>query len=237
MVSANPSAGYEQSRVAASWGRELADRETTADLHVCVIDSAEVGTAYPRLAECPVDVMALVPHVEQVNLGLLAQYDAVLVGCGPNELEDSTFQSQVTRIVRVAPAIAIVSDGANPATAARIGFHGFVSRAVEPLALARTIRAVSQGEIAFPRSALTGLFQLLSFLPLGNPDGDAPVALTPRQRQIVDLIAQGATDREIATRLRISESTAHKHVQNALRRSKTRTRSQLVAVARQGASS
>ena len=143
----------------------------------------------------------------------------------------------LARIARVVPAIAIVSDGADPATAARIGFHGFVSRAVDPMALARTIRAVSQGEIAFPRSALTGLFQLLSFLPMGNSDGDGPVALTPRQRQIVDLIAQGATDREIATRLHISESTAHKHVQNALRRSKTRTRSQLVAVARQGATS
>ena len=217
-------------------GGRVLDRDLSADLHVCVIDSAEVGTAYPRLAECPVDVMALVPHVEQVNLGLLAQYDAVLVGCGPNELEDSSFQAQVARIARVVPAIAIVSDGADPATAARIGFHGFVSRAVDPMALARTIRAVSQGEIAFPRSALTGLFQLLSFLPMGN-SGEAPIALTPRQRQIVDLIAQGATDREIASRLRISESTAHKHVQNALRRSKTRTRSQLVAVARQGASS
>jgi DNA-binding NarL/FixJ family response regulator len=218
-------------------GERLADRAVMSDLHVCVIDSAEVGTAYPRLAECPVDVMALVPQVEQVNLGLLAQYDAILVGCGPKELEEASFQSHVIRIVRVAPAVAIVAEGADPATAARIGFHGFVSRAVEPMALARTILAVSQGEIAFPRSALTGLFQLLSFLPLGHAGGDAPVALTPRQLQIVDLIAQGATDREIATRLRISESTAHKHVQNALRRSKTRTRSQLVAVARHGASS
>jgi DNA-binding NarL/FixJ family response regulator len=215
----------------------LADFGVDADLHVCVIDSAEVGTAYPRLSECPVDVMALVPHVEQVNLGLLAQYDAVLVGCGRNELEEPSFQSQVIRIVRVAPAIAIVSEGADPATAARIGFHGFVSRTVEPLALARTVRAVSQGEIAFPRSALTGLFQLLSFIPLGQPGAETSIALTPRQLQIVDLIAQGATDREIATRLRISESTAHKHVQNALRRSKTKTRSQLVAVARQVAPS
>jgi DNA-binding NarL/FixJ family response regulator len=133
----------------------------------------------------------------------------------------------------VTPAIAVVPDEANPATAARVGFHGFIRRDVEPAALVRTVHAVSQGEIAFPRSALTRLFQLLSFLPLGNGNGDQPVPLTPRQMQIVDLIAQGATDREIATRLRISESTAHKHVQNALRRSKTRTRSQLVAVARQ----
>jgi DNA-binding NarL/FixJ family response regulator len=171
--------------------------------------------------------------VDYVNLALLHEYDAVLIGSSALELEDPEFQAHVVRIVRVTPAIAVVSEGANPATAARIGFHGFVSRDVAPEALVRTIRAVSQGEIAFPRSALTGLFQLLSFLPLGRAGTDQPIALTPRQLQIVDLIAQGATDREIATRLRISESTAHKHVQNALRRSKTRTRSQLVAVARQ----
>ena len=207
------------------------------DPHVCVINSVEVGEAYPRLAECPLDVMALVPRLDQANLDLLAEYDAVLIGCGPNELEDPSFQTSVARIVRVAPAVAIVGDGANPATAARLGFHGFVRRDVEPMALARTVGAVAHGEIAFPRSALAGLFQLLSFLPLGQAATDGPVALTPRQLQIVDLIAQGATDREIATRLHISESTAHKHVQNALRRSKTRTRSQLVAVARQAASS
>jgi DNA-binding NarL/FixJ family response regulator len=179
--------------------------------------------------------MALVPRVDHVNLGLLHEYDAVLIGSSAAELEDPEFQAHVLRIVRVTPAIAVVSDGANPATAARVGFHGFVSRGVAPEALERTVRAVSTGEIAFPRSALAGLFQLLSFLPLGRTAADKPIALTPRQLQIVDLIAQGATDREIATRLRISESTAHKHVQNALRRSKTRTRSQLVAVARQAA--
>jgi non-specific serine/threonine protein kinase len=57
-------------------------------------------------------------------------------------------------------------------------------------------------------------------------------ALTPRQEQIVELIAQGATDREIAGVLQISQSTAHKHVQNALRRLNAKTRSQLVASAR-----
>jgi DNA-binding NarL/FixJ family response regulator len=101
--------------------------------------------------------------------------------------------------------------------------------------VSRTVRAVSDGEIAFPRAAVTGLFKLLSLLPLSLSRGDEPVGLTPRQHQIVELIANGATDREIAAHLRISESTAHKHVQNALRRSKTKTRSQLVAVARQSA--
>ncbi len=213
----------------------MPDAADQSAIELCVVDSPELGVAYPRLSECRLDVMALVPSIEQVSTALLHEYDAALVGCSASELEDPVFQAHVVRVVRIVPAIAVVPFGAEAATAARIGFHGLVQRDVSPEALTRTVRAVSQGEIAFPRAAVTGLFKLLSLLPLSISRGDQPVALTPRQQQIVDLIAQGATDREIAAHLRISESTAHKHVQNALRRSKTKTRSQLVAVARQSA--
>jgi len=213
----------------------MLDKAASTAIQLCVVDSPELGPAYPRLDECRLDVMALVPSVEQVSPALLHEYDAVLIGCSAAELEDPAFQAQVSRLVRIIPAIAAVPQSADAATAARIGFHGLVQRDVSPEALTRTVRAVSEGEIAFPRAAVTGLFKLLSLLPLSISRGDEPVGLTPRQHQIVELIAQGATDREIAAHLRISESTAHKHVQNALRRSKTKTRSQLVAVARQSA--
>jgi DNA-binding NarL/FixJ family response regulator len=212
---------------------KMSDGAEASAIRLCVVDSPELGAAYPRLNECALDVMALVPSVDQVSVSLLHEYDAALIGCSATELEDAAFQVHIARLVRIIPGIAVVAGGADPATAARIGFHGLVRRDVSPEALTRTVRAVSQGEIAFPRAAVAGLFKLLSLLPLSISRGEEPVALTPRQHQIVDLIAQGATDREIAAHLRISESTAHKHVQNALRRSKTKTRSQLVAVARQ----
>jgi DNA-binding NarL/FixJ family response regulator len=87
----------------------------------------------------------------------------------------------------------------------------------------------SNAHAAVPDGALSALVALEH---TRLPERRAPVdveALTPRQRQIVDLIARGATDREIAELLRISRSTAHKHVQNALRRANARTRSQLAA--------
>lgn len=200
---------------------------------VCVVNSFALGAAYPRLGECDLDVMALVPSVDQVSLALLDEYDAALVGCATSELEDAALQSYIVRLVRALPAIAIMPSGADVATAAKLGFHGLVYRDVSPEALTRTVRAVSQGEYAFPRASIASLFGLLALLPMSLTRSNEPIPLTPRQQQIVDLIAQGATDREIAARLQISESTAHKHVQNALRRSKTKTRSQLVAVARQ----
>jgi len=199
-------------------------------VRIAVVDSAQSGPAYDRLSECALEVMAFVPDRSQINLTLLHEYEVVLIGCSKEELEEASFQTQLLRIARTVTAVAIVPGGLGATTAARIGFHGFIAREVRPDALTRTVAAVAQGEVAFPRATLAALLQMLSFLPF--PRSDVPTLLTPRQQQIVDLIAQGATDREIAARLRISESTAHKHVQNALRRSKTKTRGQLVAVAR-----
>lgn len=200
---------------------------------VCVVDSESLGSAYPRLGECSINAMAFVRGIRQVDLRLLAGFGAVLVGCSVAELEDAAFQAEVSRVTAAIPCIAITEPGANPATAAQLGFRGFVARDVTPDALDRTVRAVAGGEIAFPRSALSSIVRVLSAGSLRRALTGASAALTPRQQQIVELISEGATDREIATRLRISQSTAHKHVQNALRRSNARTRSQLVAVARQ----
>jgi DNA-binding NarL/FixJ family response regulator len=204
-------------------------------MRVCVVDSPELGPAYPRLAECALECMAVVPSIDQVDPRLLGEHEAVLVACSENELADPSFQAAVARIARQLPTIALVTAGADAAVAARLGFRGLLGRDVSPTALERTVRAVLLGEIAFPRSSQFGTVRSQSAFPWRPGNGDAPTILTPRQQQIVDLIAQGSTDREIAGRLRISQSTAHKHVQNALRRSNTRTRSQLVAVVRQTA--
>ncbi len=200
-------------------------------MRVCVVDSPDLGPAYPRLAETALECMAVVPSLDQVDPRLLVEHDAVLVGCSDAELMDPSFVSVIARIARQLPAIAIVCAGADAGHAMRAGFRGLIDRTVSPAALERTVRAVLQGELGFPRAALQGLAHQGGAST--DRDHDGPATLTDRQRQIVDLIAQGATGREIADRLRISQSTAHKHVQNALRRSRARTRSQLVAVARQ----
>jgi DNA-binding NarL/FixJ family response regulator len=179
--------------------------------------------------------MAVVPSIDQVDPRLLVEHEAVLVACSDKELADAAFQLSAARIARQLPTIALVTAGADAGTAARLGFRGLLYRDVSPAALERTVRAVLNGELAFPRSSQFGSLTTPTSALARNGDHEAPTGLTPRQHQIVALIAQGSTDREIAERLRISQSTAHKHVQNALRRSKTRTRSQLVAVMRQTA--
>ena len=198
---------------------------------MCVVDSREIGPAYERLGECELQLMAVLPHLEHLNAALVHEYDVVVVGCSEEMFHLPSFQTRLLQISRASRTVAVVpAPGPDAAAlAARLGFHGFVARDVSPSAFQRTLDAVLQGELAFPRTTMARLVPVLRrFLPSRSVTTDH-ASLTLRQRQIVDLIARGATDREIADVLSISQSTVHKHVQNALRRANARTRSQLVA--------
>ena len=212
-------------------------RAGSARPRVCVIDSREVGLAYARLDECRLDVMGSLPSLSQLTAATASTYDAILVGCTERLLLSPPFRTRAHQLSRAARLIALMASPTAEAgaQAASLGFVGLVSRDVTPRALERTIAATALGESAFPRTVLNGLVQMVSRLSSTRLGAYSDVALTPRQEQIVELIAQGATDREIASFLQISQSTAHKHVQNALRRLNAKTRSQLVASARQPA--
>jgi DNA-binding NarL/FixJ family response regulator len=204
---------------------------------ICVVDSKESGLAYARLDECRIDVMAVLPTIAQLVPKVARTYDATIIGCTERMLLSPSFRARVQQLSHIARLIAVVPTPSPEAgaQAAHLGFAGLVPSDVSPRALERTVRAAINGEFAFPRSALNKLLGAFLHVPARDSDrASAGTGLTPRQGQIVELIAQGATDREIAGALRISQSTAHKHVQNALRRFHAKTRSQLVAAARSG---
>jgi DNA-binding NarL/FixJ family response regulator len=162
----------------------------------------------------------------------LSGADVLVLVCAERTLLTPALQAEAERVGRRVPRIAVIADAGPEAAAyaARLGWHGFVPAEASPSTIARAIAAVSRGDLSFPASATRALVRALARVaPLD--DYSAP-ALTPRQRQIVTLIAQGATDAEIASLLQISRSTAHKHVQNARRRLHAKTRSQLVAASR-----
>lgn len=71
-------------------------------------------------------------------------------------------------------------------------------------------------------SALVGQAFLES--ALGRPSSSAAVQLTPRERSILELLAEGCTDKEIAVRLGISPSTVGSHVQNLCTKLGAKTR-------------
>ncbi|HVD31503.1 MAG TPA: LuxR C-terminal-related transcriptional regulator [Methylomirabilota bacterium] len=167
-----------------------------------------------------------------INLAAISHVDVLVVVCTERSLLTPAFQSDAVRIARGAPRVAVISEAGPEAAAyaARLGWHGFVSTDSTDAVLLGTIAAAALGELSFPASTTSSLVRALARVaPVTSIDASV---LTPRQRQIVTLISQGATDVEISSVLGISRSTAHKHVQNARRRMRAKTRSQLVAAVR-----
>ncbi len=192
-------------------------------------DGGRVG---PRLFALGWKPVATVTDLGALDTATAASCDVVVVVCTGHQLLSPFVQTEAIRIALSTPLTAVVTSAGTNAAAyvARLGWRGFVLAANATTVIARTIAASARGELAFPPSATTELARALAnFAPMTSVNS---AALTPRQRQIVSLIAQGATDAEIATTLRISRSTAHKHVQNARRRLHAKTRSQLVAASR-----
>jgi DNA-binding NarL/FixJ family response regulator len=190
------------------------------------------GRVGSRLAALGWEPLSTVTNLGALDTATAARCDVVVVVCTGHVLLGPALQSEAARIARCAPLAAVVTSAGVDAAAyvARLGWRGFVSAANATTVIARTIAAAARGELAFPPSATTELVRALAnYAPV---IAVSSTELTPRQRQIVSLIAQGATDAEIATTLRISRSTAHKHVQNARRRMRAKTRSQLVAASR-----
>jgi DNA-binding NarL/FixJ family response regulator len=92
--------------------------------------------------------------------------------------------------------------------ALRIGARGFVHAGMEPKQILRALSVVSEGEIAAPR-------ELLEFvLADGNSSANLD-ALSARQREILELAAEGHTNAQIARRLFLSESTIKQHLRGA----------------------
>lgn len=210
--------------------------------HASAIDVAPrfalVGASESRVAQ-RLAAAGWVPSCSAPTLGVLAgevaeTCDVVVMVCTAQTLLSPVVQSDAMRLGAVVPLVAVItSPGVGcAADAARLGWRGLASATNSTTVLTRTIIAVARGELSFPSRATSILARALAhFAPLASARAGG-VELTPRQRQIVALIARGATDADIAVELKISESTAHKHVQNARRRLNARTRSQLVAASR-----
>ncbi len=64
-----------------------------------------------------------------------------------------------------------------------------------------------------------------------NGDGEDPFGLTARERQVLALVAEGATNRQIGAALFMAEKTASVHVSRILSKLGVRSRTQAAAVA------
>ena len=102
------------------------------------------------------------------------------------------------------------------------------------LELATSLVALGRGEDARHEAAAAeaGLARLGA---AGDAADDGPLTgVTPREREVLRLLAEGLTNRQIASRLVVSEHTVHRHVTNILRKLDVPSRTAAAALAAQG---
>ena len=120
-----------------------------------------------------------------------------------------------------------VSDAAEDVIAViRAGARGYVTKTIAADELASAIERVSHGDAVFsPR--LAG-FVLDAFRAGETVSSDTELnALTPREREVLQLIARGYMYKEIAARLHLSVKTIESHVSSVLRKLQLSTRHEL----------
>jgi DNA-binding NarL/FixJ family response regulator len=103
------------------------------------------------------------------------------------------------------------------AEALRRGARAYVLKDVDLSELVRIIRAVARGESGFDSRSAAVVRALAAGRTAPSADDETP-ALTEREREVVRLIAEGLTNREIGQAIFVSESTVKFHVRNVMRK-------------------
>ena len=142
------------------------------------------------------------------------------------------------RIVRAQPATRVLIlttfglDG-YVYDALRAGASGFMLKDAPPEEIAAAVRIVAAGEaLLAPAVTRAVIEEFARQLPTAPPTQPPAISeLTPREREVLDLLARGLSNPEICARLVISEATAKTHVARILQKLDLRDRIQAVIYA------
>jgi DNA-binding NarL/FixJ family response regulator len=142
------------------------------------------------------------PHVALVDLFLAGESGADVCAAIRKE-------SPATKVLLISGAGRM-----SPAAAKAAGASGFVSKDLDATELARAVQQVGAGATLFPPKA----------------EQPAPL-LSEREREVLELIGAGSTNREIAQRLYLSPHTVKEHTSALYRKLGARNRAEAVQLA------
>jgi len=143
-------------------------------------------------------------------------------------------QAVVQAIKAVHPSVRFLALSASDApedviAVIRAGARGYVTKTISTAELADAIRRVAAGDAVFSHRLAGFVLDAFSAAPAEvKPSFDPELdQLTSREREVLRLIAQGYTYKEIARELYISVKTVQSHVSSVLRKLQLSTRHQL----------
>jgi DNA-binding NarL/FixJ family response regulator len=118
--------------------------------------------------------------------------------------------------------------------ALRVGASGFLVKDSEPTDVLRAVRVLSSGEALLSPGITRRLIEEYAAWPRRPRSTPSELdELTPREREVMELVAHGLTNGEIAERLVVSPATAKTHVSRSMVKLHAHDRAQLVVLAYQ----
>jgi DNA-binding NarL/FixJ family response regulator len=147
-------------------------------------------------------------------------------------LPDGTGIEATQAILAEQPTIKIVfltihEDDEMVFDAIRHGAMGYLPKNVTSSNLIAYLRGLERGEVAIQPEVTARILREFAHTTPRGIDSDAAVKLTARQREILRELKTGATNRQIAARLVISEQTVKNHVSRVLKKLNIKSRHEL----------
>lgn len=129
------------------------------------------------------------------------------------------------RIAASAPATAVLiltvsEDRDDLLDALKAGAKGYVVKGIPAEGLIHAVRAVTNSEVYVTPTLASGILREMTTVQSVDPIDD----LTPRERDILELVAEGRTNREIGEELYLAEKTVKHYMTNVLQKLHVRSR-------------
>ena len=170
---------------------------------------------------------------EAIEAALEHQPDVVAMDV---QMPDRNGIEATREIVTQSPHIGVLvltmfEDDDSVFAAMRAGARGYLLKGSDHEEIVRAIRAVAAGEAIFGPAIATRLMAYFA----ASPDGPAQAfpELTSREREVLELIAEGRSNAEIAGRLVLSQKTVRNHVSNVFTKLQVLDRAQAIVKARE----
>jgi len=204
--------------------------EGTTRLRVMLVDDHEVARAGIRtLIGDHFEIVGEADEVEPaVELIRERRPDLVLIDV---QMPHGGGRAVVDAVARTHPEIVFlalsVSDKPEDVVALiRAGARGYLTKDVHGPDLVTAVGRAARGEAVFSPRLAGFVLETFAAIPTAEVDEDIDL-LTPREREVLRLIARGYTYKEIAERLYVSPKTVESHVSSVLRKLQLSNRNEL----------